>query len=221
MSQEQSPATHSEARPGMTYELNRVHKAWCDFINGVEVHPGSTAEAQIREVDEAIIAATERNVEIVDQAQSAPSEIARTDDVKFYVPVDRFDSEGEPLSAGMKEWLSTNMERYVTERDYRAVCSALFRKDAELSESAAMVRLQQASMRSTTPCSDDAENAARWRDACMDPLGYVHLFQLLADGKGTVKSLNVMADRIGASRRAAIEKGLGSGVRPPLKGAKP
>lgn len=66
---------------------------------------------------------------------------------------------------------------------------------------------------------DDAADAARWRDACMDPVGYAHLFSLLAAGKGTVESLNLMADRIGASRRAAIEKGLRPGLNPSLKGA--
>ena len=70
--------------------------------------------------------------------------------------------------------------------------------------------------------TDDAANAARWRDACMDPAGYAHLFGLLAAGKGTVESLNAMADRIGTSRRAAIAKGLGNvGYAVPLKGAKP
>ena len=65
----------------------------------------------------------------------------------------------------------------------------------------------------------DAADAARWRDACIDPVGYAHLFTLLAQGKGTVQSLNLIADRIGVSRRAAIAKGLGPGPVQPLKGA--
>lgn len=77
------------------------------------------------------------------------------------------------------------------------------------------------SSRTNTAPNDDAADAARWRDACMDPQGYAHLFNLLAAGKGTVESLNLMADRIGASRRAAIAKGLGPGPRPALEGAKP
>lgn len=67
--------------------------------------------------------------------------------------------------------------------------------------------------------SSDAEDAARWRDACLDPIGYAHLFNLLAAGKGTVESLNKMADRIGVSRRNAIDAGRGPGPIQPLKGA--
>lgn len=64
-----------------------------------------------------------------------------------------------------------------------------------------------------------AEDAERWKDATLDPSGYAHLFNLLAAGKGTVEQLNVMADRIGASRRVAMEAGYGTGPREPLKGA--
>lgn len=81
--------------------------------------------------------------------------------------------------------------------------------------------MSKPSARDTPGERDDAADAARWRDACMDPIGYAHLFTLLAQGKGSVEALNQMADRIGVSRRLAISKGLGSGPCKPLEGAKP
>lgn len=69
-------ATRGEARPGMTDELGRILKAWTAFCKGIDVHPGSTAEAEMYEMDKAIQAATERNVEIIDQVQCALSETA-------------------------------------------------------------------------------------------------------------------------------------------------
>jgi len=58
------------------------------------------------------------------------------------------------------------------------------------------------------PSEQDAKDAARWRYGLTDPQGMAHLWRLLADGKGTAKSLDTMMDRIMKSRNdAAIKEG--------------
>lgn len=51
----------SEMLESMTGCLQRILNAWTEFTRDLNVHPGSTAEAQMREMDDAIFAAAQRN----------------------------------------------------------------------------------------------------------------------------------------------------------------